>query len=68
VDTHDWRGDEAPAMLAATRDDLRDGAIVLAHDGIGPGARRLDAEQTARYVTLAARESAARGLALEAVA
>ena len=63
VDTHDWRGDDAPTMLAATRDDLRDGAVVLAHDGIGPGARRADARQTAGYVTLAARETAARGRA-----
>ena len=42
VDTHDWRGDTAGEMLRATSDDLRDGAIVLAHDGIGPGARRAD--------------------------
>ncbi|MBV9817584.1 MAG: polysaccharide deacetylase family protein [Solirubrobacterales bacterium] len=46
VDTHDWRGDSADAMFAATRAGLRAGAIVLAHDGIGPGARRDDAEQT----------------------
>ena len=37
-DTHDWRGDAAGAMLAAVCDDVRDGAIVLAHDGLGPGA------------------------------
>ena len=48
VDTHDWRGDTAEQMLRATKDDLRDGAIVLAHDGIGPGARRADARETIR--------------------
>ena len=64
VDTHDWRGDRAGPMLDATRPGLRDGAIVLAHDGIGPGARRVDARETARYVTLAARVAAERGLTL----
>jgi peptidoglycan-N-acetylglucosamine deacetylase len=50
VDTHDWRGDSAQDMFAATRAKLRAGAVVLAHDGIGPGARRPDCAQTARYV------------------
>ena len=54
VDTHDWRGDTAAAMLDATRSGLRPGAIVLAHDGIGPGAQRPDARETVRYVALAA--------------
>ena len=55
VDTHDWRGDTAEQMLArdeATSSD--DGAIVLAHDGIGPGARRADARETIAYVALVA--------------
>jgi peptidoglycan-N-acetylglucosamine deacetylase len=50
VDTHDWRGDDPAAMLAATRDRLRPGAVVLAHDGIGPGARRADCRHTIAYV------------------
>jgi peptidoglycan/xylan/chitin deacetylase (PgdA/CDA1 family) len=53
VDTHDWRGDTAEAMLDATQPGLRPGAIVLAHDGIGPGAQRTDARETVRYVDLA---------------
>lgn len=65
VDTHDWRGDTAAEMLSATRDGLRPGAIVLAHDGIGPGARRDDARATAAYVGLAARHAAAHGLRME---
>ena len=40
ADTHDWRGDAAAAMLAAVGPELRPGAIVLAHDGLGPGALR----------------------------
>ena len=50
ADTHDWRGDRAPAMLAAVGPLLRDGAIVLAHDGLGPGALREDCEETAALV------------------
>jgi peptidoglycan/xylan/chitin deacetylase (PgdA/CDA1 family) len=67
VDTHDWRGDAAPAMLQDTRDAMRDGAIVLAHDGLGPGARRADCAQTAAFVGLAARHAAARDLELVAL-
>jgi peptidoglycan/xylan/chitin deacetylase (PgdA/CDA1 family) len=65
VDTHDWRGDSAEAMLAATRPALAPGAIVLAHDGIGPGARRQTSEQTLRYVAAVADLAESRGLALE---
>ncbi len=50
ADTHDWRGDRAPVMLAAVAPDLRDGAIVLAHDGLGPGALREDCLETAALV------------------
>ncbi len=50
ADTHDWRGDRAPAMLAAVAPRLRDGAIVLAHDGLGPGALREDCDETAALV------------------
>jgi peptidoglycan/xylan/chitin deacetylase (PgdA/CDA1 family) len=67
VDTHDWRGDRAEAMLAATSQDLCDGAIVLAHDGIGPGARRDDVGETVRYVELVAQCAAQRGFTLAAM-
>ena len=68
VDTHDWRGDDARRMFEATRDRLEHGAIVLAHDGIGPGARRIDAAQTLGFVELAAAQARADGLELEALA
>jgi peptidoglycan-N-acetylglucosamine deacetylase len=64
VDTHDWRGDTAEQMLRATKDELRDGAIVLAHDGIGPGARRADARETIEYTALVAEHAAAAALEL----
>jgi peptidoglycan/xylan/chitin deacetylase (PgdA/CDA1 family) len=64
ADTHDWRGDSAEQMLDDTRGQLVDGSIVLAHDGIGPGARRDGAVETVRYVKLAAACARARGLAL----
>jgi hypothetical protein len=64
VDTHDWRGDAAPDMFARTRDELNCGIVVLAHDGIGPGARRTDCSQTAAYVGLVARHATEAGLTL----
>jgi peptidoglycan-N-acetylglucosamine deacetylase len=68
VDTHDWRGDRATDMFAATRSGLRPGAIVLAHDGVGPGARREDATQTLLYTSLVIDHARQAGLALGALA
>ena len=68
VDTHDWRGDDAERMYADTRGRLDDGAIVLAHDGLGPGATRENADATAAYVELIAEHSRRHGLALAALA
>jgi peptidoglycan/xylan/chitin deacetylase (PgdA/CDA1 family) len=68
ADTHDWRGDSAAAMFEETREALSDGAIVLAHDGMGPGARRDSPAATLRYVALVGEHARERGLCLEAVA
>jgi peptidoglycan/xylan/chitin deacetylase (PgdA/CDA1 family) len=46
IDTHDWRGDPAPAMLARARSFLAGGGIVLMHDALGPGALRAGCENT----------------------
>jgi hypothetical protein len=54
-------------MYEATRDRLEDDAIVLAHDGIGPGARRTGAAQTLGFVELAAAQAHADGLELGAL-
>ena len=67
ADTHDWRGDSADAMFEATRSMLTDGATVLAHDGIGPGARRTSAEQTLDYVAMVGAHARTHGLDLEAL-
>lgn len=68
VDTHDWRGDSADEMFRATAGGLRDGAIVLAHDGVGPGARRTGAGETVRYAALVIEDARERGLDLVALA
>jgi len=59
VDTHDWRGDGAEAMLASIGPDLHAGAVVLLHDGLGPGARRCGCEETVRFTRMMAAESVA---------
>jgi peptidoglycan/xylan/chitin deacetylase (PgdA/CDA1 family) len=68
VDTHDWRGDDAEQMYAATRAELNDGAIVLAHDGLGPGATRGHVAETAAYVEQVAAHGRRHQLALAALA
>jgi peptidoglycan-N-acetylglucosamine deacetylase len=68
LDTHDWRGDSAATMFEATRGGLSGEAIVLAHDGIGPGARREDARETIAYTARVIEFARGTGLALEALA
>lgn len=65
VDSHDWRGDTAATMFAATREQLVQDAIVLAHDGIGPGAKRDDARDTVTYIARVIDFARETGLALE---
>jgi peptidoglycan-N-acetylglucosamine deacetylase len=67
LDTHDWRGDEPDRMFDAICPGLGDGAVVLAHDGIGPGARRSHARDTIELVSLIASHAQAHGLRLEAL-
>jgi peptidoglycan/xylan/chitin deacetylase (PgdA/CDA1 family) len=50
ADTHDWRGDDATTMLDSIEPAIRDGGVVLMHDGLGPGARRRGCLQTARLI------------------
>jgi peptidoglycan/xylan/chitin deacetylase (PgdA/CDA1 family) len=40
ADTEDWRGGTPQAMLTHLRGGISPGAIVLMHDGVGPGATR----------------------------
>ncbi|HEY5428195.1 MAG TPA: polysaccharide deacetylase family protein [Solirubrobacteraceae bacterium] len=67
ADSHDWRGDSAADMFAATRRGLRAGAIVLAHDGIGPGARCADVRETVDLAELIAGHAEHLGLGLVAL-
>ncbi|MDQ3242053.1 MAG: polysaccharide deacetylase family protein [Actinomycetota bacterium] len=62
IDTHDWRGDPAAGMLAAARPYLEPGAVVLMHDGLGPGARRGGCEETVALVPALAEAIRERGL------
>jgi peptidoglycan-N-acetylglucosamine deacetylase len=50
LDTHDWRGDSAAAMHARVAGEVGAGAVVLMHDGLGPGATRADCRETVRLV------------------
>ena len=50
IDTHDWRGDRADAMLAAAHDGLGPGGVVLMHDAIGPGAKRDGCDETVELI------------------
>ncbi len=61
-DTHDWRGDAADAMLDAALPELRPGAIVLVHDGLGPGRRRPGCEATVALVEPLIEAARAHGL------
>lgn len=68
ADTHDWRGDTADIMLAAVEPAIEDGAIVLAHDGLGPGATRDGCEETVALIGPLVALARARGLAPEVLA
>jgi peptidoglycan/xylan/chitin deacetylase (PgdA/CDA1 family) len=50
ADTHDWRGDASAEMLEAVDAEIEDGAIVLMHDGLGPGALRADVGETVELI------------------
>jgi peptidoglycan/xylan/chitin deacetylase (PgdA/CDA1 family) len=50
ADTRDWRGDDATTMLAGIGPQLADGAVVLAHDGLGPGSTRDGCAETVALI------------------
>jgi peptidoglycan-N-acetylglucosamine deacetylase len=62
ADPHDWRGDAAGTMLKAIAPRLAPGAVVLLHDGIGPGARRDGCAETVRLVPRLVAHLRGRGL------
>jgi len=50
ADTEDWRGDPAETMLDRVGPGLKPGAILLMHDGLGPGATRTGCGETVALV------------------
>ncbi len=62
LDTHDWRGDAPPRMLARARPRLAGGGAVLMHDALGPGARRDGCQNTVALLPALAASARARGL------
>jgi peptidoglycan/xylan/chitin deacetylase (PgdA/CDA1 family) len=69
VDTHDWRGDSAPRMLAAleAQGGLREGDVILMHDALGPGARRDGCGETVALTELLLAAAGRAGLATATV-
>jgi len=62
IDTHDWRGDGSAAMLETAGALLGDGAVVLMHDALGPGALRSDVDGTVGLIAPLAALARSRGL------
>jgi peptidoglycan-N-acetylglucosamine deacetylase len=62
LDSADWRGDDAGAMLARLAPGIGAGEIVLMHDGLGPGALRDGCGQTVDLVAPLVEEVRSRGL------
>jgi len=50
ADTEDWRGGAPEELLARIRGRISPGAIVLMHDGVGPGATREGCAATVNLV------------------
>lgn len=61
-DSEDWAGHSATGMLTALEATIGGGSTVLMHDGLGPGSRRGDCEETARLIPLLLAAARKRGL------
>ena len=62
ADTEDWRGDNAQEMLLRIEEKLVPQAVVLMHDGIGPGATRGDCRMTVDLIAQLVYRARNRGL------
>ena len=62
ADTEDWSGRSATTMLAGIDPSIRAGAVVLMHDGIGPGALRTEASATVELIAPLVALARGRGL------
>jgi peptidoglycan/xylan/chitin deacetylase (PgdA/CDA1 family) len=69
ADTQDWQGGQtAGEMLARVEPLLRPGAVVLMHDGVGPGSPRENAASTLALLDPLVEAVRAKGLQLTVVA
>ncbi|MGH2903049.1 MAG: polysaccharide deacetylase family protein [Solirubrobacteraceae bacterium] len=68
IDTHDWRGDGSAAMLETSGTLLEDGAVVLMHDALGPGALRTGVDRTVELIAPLAALARGRALRLAVLA
>lgn len=69
VDPHDWLGDSADEMLARCGAEAAEpGAVVLLHDGVGPGARRSGCEATVELTELLLERARVEGAVAESLA
>lgn len=62
ADSEDWRGDPAPGMLGRLAPEVEAGAVVLMHDGVGPGALRDGCAHTVELVAPLVSMATARNL------
>jgi len=51
VDSEDWDGARAAVLHERVLQRLSEHAVVLLHDGVGPGARRVDCRETIDLIT-----------------
>lgn len=63
ADSEDWRGEDARAMLGRLASGVTAGAVVLMHDGVGPGALREGCGRTVDLVGGLLSLARSRGLA-----
>jgi peptidoglycan/xylan/chitin deacetylase (PgdA/CDA1 family)/predicted N-acetyltransferase YhbS len=50
ADPRDWSGEPSGVLLARVAGELHPGAVVVMHDGLGPGATRADCSQTVELI------------------
>ncbi|WP_354701571.1 Peptidoglycan-N-acetylglucosamine deacetylase [Paraconexibacter sp. AEG42_29] len=67
ADTEDWAGHDPDAMLGRVAPDIQPGAVVLAHDGLGPGSTRDGCANTVALIAPLVALAADRGLACRAL-
>ncbi len=65
ADTEDWTGAPADELVRRVWPEIGPGTVVLAHDGLGPGATRADCAETVAMIAPLVGAARARGLTCE---